>query len=180
MARPSKLTPAQREEVLRRLAEGEGVRDLAKAYGVSPATISKQGVSKQTERVQKVASQLVQAQNALATLPIREQHLAVNLAEKLRNMSASLASAAELAADNALTLHGMASKGLAGVNKESPAADRDKLQGVAVLIKMANDAAVTPIGILAAHKERVKALEEPQDDLPTTVELVAPGDNSTA
>jgi hypothetical protein len=179
MARPSKLTPAQWAEVERRIAEGEGLSAIAREFGVSKSTISGR-VSGQTERVQKVAHQLVQAQTALSTLPMREQHLAVNLAEKLRNMSASLASAAEIAAENALTLQGMASRDLAKVNKSSHAADRDKLQGVAALIKMANEAAVTPIGILAAHKERVKALDEPQDDLPTTVELVAPGDNSTA
>jgi hypothetical protein len=37
---PPKLTPAQRDEIRRRLGEGERPIDLAKEFGVSPRAIS--------------------------------------------------------------------------------------------------------------------------------------------
>ena len=39
--RPAALTPDQRQEVLQRLASGEAQADVARAYGVSQATISR-------------------------------------------------------------------------------------------------------------------------------------------
>jgi DNA invertase Pin-like site-specific DNA recombinase len=39
--RPAALTPDQRQEVLHRLANGEVQADVARAYGVSQATISR-------------------------------------------------------------------------------------------------------------------------------------------
>lgn len=37
---PSKLTPVQRDEIRRRLADGESVADLALEFGVSRQTIT--------------------------------------------------------------------------------------------------------------------------------------------
>ena len=39
--RPRSLTPHQRQEAMRRLADGEVQADLARSYGVSQATISR-------------------------------------------------------------------------------------------------------------------------------------------
>ncbi len=36
---PSKLTPAQRDEIRQRLADGESIRDLAQEFGVHTSTI---------------------------------------------------------------------------------------------------------------------------------------------
>jgi DNA invertase Pin-like site-specific DNA recombinase len=41
--RPPKLTPYQRQEAIRRLADGAAQTDLARTYGVSQATISRLG-----------------------------------------------------------------------------------------------------------------------------------------
>jgi DNA invertase Pin-like site-specific DNA recombinase len=41
LGRRFKLSPHQRREVLERKANGEQVRELARSYGVSPATISR-------------------------------------------------------------------------------------------------------------------------------------------
>lgn len=169
MARPSKLTPAQWAEVERRLAEGEGVRDLAKAFGVSPAAISKRGVSKQSERVQKVAHQLAQAQGALATLPTREQHLAINLADKLRNISTSLASAAELGAATAHRLQSLANSEVQKIDDAQPLASLEAMKGVKALTDLANGASSIALNLLAANKETVTKLNNPQE-----VERAAP------
>jgi len=39
MGRPAKLTPAQQREAWKRRGDGESVADLARSYGVSPASI---------------------------------------------------------------------------------------------------------------------------------------------
>lgn len=169
MARPSKLTPAQWNEVHRRLAEGEGVRKLAAEFGVSPATICKGGVSKQTERVQKVAQKLADAQTSLAELPVRQQHMAVNLADKLRNISTSLASAAELGAATAHRLNALANTEVAKVDDVNPLESIDNLKSVGVLTKLANESAHVALNLLNANKEAVKDLnsaDRGDDDAP--------------
>jgi hypothetical protein len=163
MARPSKLSPEQWAEVERRLAAGEGVRDLAREFGVSPASVSKRGVSKQTKQVQVVAKQLAQAQTALAALPVAQQYTAVSLAEKLRNISASLASAAELGAATARRLHALANSEVAKVDDAEPLASAESLRAVAGLVKLGNDAAQIGVNLLAANKDRIKAADD-QDE----------------
>lgn len=41
LGRPFKLTPHQRQEALARRANGEGVREIARSYNVSPSSISR-------------------------------------------------------------------------------------------------------------------------------------------
>lgn len=172
MARPSKLTPAQWAEVDRRLAEGEGVRALAAEFGVSPATISKRGVAKQSKRVQEIARQIADAQTALAELPPSQQYVALSLAEKLRSISQSLASAAELGAKTAHRLHALANSEVEKVDDADPLSTDSitALKGVGVLTKLANDSASTALNLLAANKETIKRLEdeggEPEPGLP--------------
>jgi len=42
--RPQKMTPHQRQEALQRIAQGETQADIARTYGISPATISRLAV----------------------------------------------------------------------------------------------------------------------------------------
>ena len=41
MGRPHKLTPHQRQEILRRKENGEAVREIARSYNVHNSTISR-------------------------------------------------------------------------------------------------------------------------------------------
>ena len=112
MARPSKLTIAQWTEIERRLPT-EGASALAREFGISEAGIRKKFGSNQTvgansSKVRAVAQKIADAQDALAELPVRQQYVAASLAEKLRNISSSLASAAELGAATAHRLHALA------------------------------------------------------------------------
>ena len=175
MARPSKLSPQQWAEVERRLAAGDGVRDLAREFGVSPAAVSKRGVSKQTKQVQVVAKQLAEAQTALAALPVAQQYTAVSLAEKLRNISGSLASAAELGAATAHRLHALANSEVAKVDDAEPMASIENLRNVGVLTKLANDSSHIALNLLAANKERIKAADdqaESQQQAVTSIGLI--------
>lgn len=160
MARPSKLTPAQWEELDRRLAAGEGVRALAGEFGVSPATVSKRGVSKQSKQVAAVAKQVADAQTALAELPVAQQYSALSLAAKLRSISDSLASAAELGAKTSHRLQALANTEVGKVDDTNPLASADSLKGVMVLTRLANESASIALNLMAANKERVQDLNK--------------------
>jgi hypothetical protein len=165
MARPSKLSPAQWEEVARRVAEGEGARALAREFGVDEAAIRRR-VSPQTPQVRSVAAQLAEAQTALAALPVPQQHLAVSLADKLRNISMSYASAAELGAKTAHRFHALANAEAQRVDDSAPLSPEstEALKGIAVLTKLANDALVPASNLLAANKETVQKLNAGDED----------------
>jgi len=162
MARPSKLTPAQWAEVERRLAEGEGVSALAREFGVGKSTISGR-VSGQSERVREVAHQVAAAQSALATLPVAQQHTALNLADKLRNISSSMAAAAELGAKTAHRLHALANDQAAKIDDADPLKNRDALQGVAALLKLGNEAGVLPSNLISANRDAMAKANAAED-----------------
>ena len=148
MARPVKLSPSQRTDITRRLLAGEGVRSLAKEYGVAPSMLSRWGVAEQSQQVRAVAQQVADADTALSLLPVQLQHVAVNLADKLRNISASLACAAELGAATSHRLHALANGEVVKIDDADPLASIDALKGVAVLTRMGNDSAVLGMGLL--------------------------------
>ena len=176
MARPSKLTPDQWAEIDRKLAAGEGVRDLAKEYGISPASVSKRSVSKQTKQVQVVAKQLAEAQTALSELPVHQQYVAVSLAEKLRNISDNLAAAAQYGAQTAHRLSALANSEVAKVDDADPLQSVENLKGVAALTKLANESATIALNLLSSNKETVQRINDGTDgnSIPTSIELVAP------
>lgn len=167
MGRPSKLTPEQWADVDRRLAAGESGSELAREYGVSPAAMSRRGVTQKSQVVRNVAQKLADAQTALAELPLPQQYTAMTLAAKLRNISDNLASAAELGAKTSHRLQALANTVMQKVDDADPMLSKDHLQGVAVLTKMANDAAATPLNLLAANKGAIKP---DADDVPKGLE----------
>ncbi len=175
MARPSKLSPEQWKEVERRAVEGESIRAIAKEFGVDEAAIRRR-VSPQTPQVRIVAEKLAEAQTALAELPVRQQYVAVSLADKLRNISTSLASAAELGAATAHRLSALANSEVAKVDDAEPLASVENLKGVAALTKLANESASIGLNLLAANKEQIQKLNDGTADglQPTVIELVAP------
>lgn len=169
MGRPSKLTPDQWAEIQRRASEGEGARALAKEFGVDEAAIRRR-VSPQTPRIKEVAAKLAEAQTALAELPVRQQYTAISLAEKLRNISTSLAAAAELGAATSHRLNALANTEVAKVDDAKPLESLDSLRSVGVLTKLANDSASIALNLLAANKEAVQKLNTLQpEEKPTPV-----------
>lgn len=159
MARPSKLTPEQWIEIERRLAAGEGASALAREFGVSPASVSVR-VSKVSKKVSETAVKLAEAQTALAELPIRQQYVAMSLADKLRNISSSLAAAAELGAATAHRLSALANSEVAKVDDAEPLESVESLKGVAALTKLANDSASIALNLLSANKEQIQKLND--------------------
>lgn len=164
MARPSKLSPEQWDEIERRLPT-EGASALGREFGISEAAIRKKFGSNQTvgansSKVRGVAQKIADARDALAELPVRQQYVAVSLAERLRNISSSLASAAELGAATAHRLHALANSEVAKVDDAEPMDSIEKLRNVGVLTKLANESSHVALNLLAANKDAVKGLND--------------------
>ena len=174
MARPSKLSPEQWSTLEQRYQAGEGARALAREYGVDEAAIRRKFV-RTTPQVRDAAERLAAGQSAVAALPAALQPVAIDLAAKLRNISASLASAAELGAATAHRLHALANSEVAKVDDAEPLASAESLRAVAGLVKLGNDAAQIGVNLLAANKERIKAADdqaESQQQVVTSIGLI--------
>lgn len=161
MGRPSKLSEKQWGEIKQRLLKGEKAADLAREYGVSKTRISER-FSERIGTVKAVANQLVAADAALRALPVTEQVQALSLADELRAISMHLAGAAKYSAATSHRLSGIAHAKVQEIDDAAPLDDesREALKDVAVLTKIANDAAVIPTALLSANKETVKDLNQ--------------------
>jgi hypothetical protein len=170
MARPSKLSPAQWREVERRAAAGESIAALAKEFGVGRSTVSER-VSVISDAVRETAHKVAAAQTALAALPVAQQYNAISLADKLRNISASLAAAAECGAATAHRLAALANGEVQKINDAEimKPESLEAMRGVAALTKLSNEAASTGLNLLSANKETVTRINNPQD-----AEVLAP------
>jgi len=160
MPRPSKLTPEQWGIIERRLIEGETARSLGREFGVSANAIIKRfgkvhSIGSQSSQVQLTAHKLAEANAALEALPPAHRPVAISLAEKLRSISDSLSSAADLGAKTAYRLNALANSEVAKVDDADPLQSLEALRGVGVLSKLANDSAAIALNLLAANKETV-------------------------
>lgn len=175
MGRKSKLTEAQWAEVERRLLAGEKRDHLAREFKVSGPAIS-QRVGKKIVTVKAVANQLVSAEQALRNLPIRDQVQALNLANDLRTTSVHLAGASAKAAAISHRLTSIASTEMEKVDDAEPMGDLARLKSVSTLMNLAKDAAHIPLNLLAANKERMKALGDEPPEVPAAVSGMSASD----
>jgi len=161
MGRPSKLSPAQWEEVERRLAAGEGASDLSREYGVHPSQVTRR-VAQKSQKVREVAQKVAEANTALAELPVAQQYSALSLAETIGNVMKSSAKAAELGAKTAHRLQALANTEAAKIDDANPGsgASEASLRTVAMLTKVSNEAAAMGMGLIAATKDRMAKAEE--------------------
>lgn len=177
--RPPALSPAQQQEVQRRLAAGETVSALAAEFGVGRATIRQ--FSTVSATVRKVAEKVAAAQAELEALPPAQQHQVLSLADRLRKVSDSLADAAVAGADTSRHLHALANAAARKINAETFKTAGEDLRAVAALTKMANEAAAVPIGLMSASKSGARLPGDDADEgLPTVVELIGPPDVPSA
>lgn len=180
MGRPSKLNERQWDAIGKRLLAGEKAADLAREFGISPATISAR-FSKRIETVKTVANQLVATENAIRSLPVSEQVSVFALADELRAISTHLAGAAKYGSATAHRLAGIAHAKVQEIDDAAPldAESIESLKGVAVLTKMANEASQIGVNLLAANKETVRELNSgaqvSKEDLLREIEQRLPG-----
>jgi len=168
MGRKSKLTDSQWVEIERRLLEGESRRALAKEFGVAESTL-REKVTAQVTQIKVVANQIVATEQALKALPISAQLSAQSLASKLRSISDHLARAADYGAATAHRLSAIAHSEVAKIDDATPlnAQSVESLKGIAVLTKMANDSSSIALNLVAANKDTVKSLNEPDERPPS-------------
>jgi len=172
MARPSKLSPEQWAMAEARFRSGESASALGREYGVDEAVFRRR-FRRDGPNVRIAAEKLAEGQLAVAALPVALRPVAIDLAEKLRNISGSLASAAELGAATAHRLHALANSEVAKVDDAEPMASLDSLRNVGVLTKLANDSSHIALNLLAANKDRVKAAEDAEAQAEQAVTAVA-------
>jgi len=162
MARPSKLTDKQWEEIKSRMLKGEKAADLSREYGVSKTSISER-LSKRVETMKAVSNQLVSAEQNLKALPVSEQVTVLNFVDDLKAISLNLASAGKFGAINANRLSGMANAQLNTITDESLTTGDGlvTLKMVGALQDLANEASKVPLGLLNANKEQAAKLTIP-------------------
>lgn len=182
MGRKSKLTEAQWAEIESRLLSGESRRALGREFGIAETSI-RQKFAGSVEKVKEVADKIVQATRAVQALPPLARVNAQNLARKLIDISENLASAALHGSATAHRLNALANSEVGKVDDADPMASLENLRNVGVLTKLANESASIGINLLAANKEAIKRMNEPQgDDGPASGVLIVPGviDNPSA
>lgn len=161
MGRKSLLTEKQWAEIERRLLEGEPQRKLAREFGISESALRGK-VSARVKQIKAVANQIVSTERAVMELPIAAQITAHNLASKLRSISDNMASAADLAAATSLRIQAIANSHSQKIDDSDPMAG-NALREVAAMLSVANEAAKTPLNLLAANKEAISSANSPAD-----------------
>jgi hypothetical protein len=159
MGRPSKLTPSQWQQVEVRFLSGEGASALAREFGLDEAAIRRK-FRRDSPIVREAAEKLAVAHAALDSLPVAMRPAAIDLADKLRNVSASLASAAELGAATAHRLQALANSEVNKVDDAAPTEDIEALRGIGVLTKLANESAATGLALMSTV-QRAQNAEPP-------------------
>jgi len=164
MARPSKLTDKQWEEIKSRMLKGEKAADLSREYGVSKTSISER-LSERIRTMKSVSNQLVTAEQNLKALPVSEQVTVLNFVDDLKAISTNLASAGKFGAINANQLSRLANQQLNTVNEENLLTGEGMvaLKTVSALQDMANEASKVPLGLLNANKEQVQKFTSTED-----------------
>lgn len=170
MGRPSKLTDRQWEIIGKRLLEGEKAAALAREFKVARATISER-FSGSVKNVKTVANQILEAESALKSLTLSEQVSAISLVDSLRSISIHMAGGANYSAASFHRLAGMAHSKVQEIDDAKPLDDKSKesLKDALALQRFANEAASTPLNLLAANKDAVKQVHKEDPVLPVKI-----------
>lgn len=179
MPRASKLTEAQWASLEKRLLAGETASALGREFGISEGGIRKRlgSVRADSTKVRETAQKLAEAHKSLESLTPAQRPVAIDLADKLRSISSSYASAAELGARTAHRLHALANAEVNKVDDADPLSEESlsAMKGVSLLTKLGNDALVPASNLLAANKERMLPPAPTGDAEAPSGVLVVPG-----
>lgn len=163
MGRPNKLTDKQKAEIQRRRINGEGIRDLAKIFKVSPATISAL-VTKRTQTIKALAITIASAETKFDSLAVSEQMAVRCLADRLRGISDGLAAAGERNAHTSAHLSEMANRKAMLLSDEY---DEAALREVMALVESSNRASHIGVNLLNANRDKAVAGELTLEELVT-------------
>jgi hypothetical protein len=155
VGRPSVLTEPMKADIQKQLAEGTPIREVARRYKVGEATL-RRNFSTQIPIVRDVAQRLSSAEIDLARLPISAQRAARTLADQLKSIQDSVASAAANGADTGDRLHALANRKARQLDEEST---EDDLRPIVALTASANEALKPALALVAANKPKAETTE---------------------
>lgn len=174
MGRKSAITPDQFAIIERRhLIDGVSIRSLAKEYGVDEKAIrrrinpQKSALENDAKPLLALASEKIEADAnvrnisaQIAALPAARQSTLNQLVPKLVAISGHLASGSEYSAATFHRLSALAHDQVQKIDDADPLGSSEALRGIAALQALANEAARTPINLLAANKDKNFTAEE--------------------
>jgi hypothetical protein len=189
MGRKSALTPEQWAEIERRiLLEGETAYKLALEFGVNESSIRRRIKPSNADKADKAEfgakavpelRQIAERKAAsdheqrsvtkvIEALPYMQQQVVMTLAQRLTNISNSIASAAECGAATSHRLAAIANGQVAHIDDANPFEPDSlvALKNIGVLTELANKAAEIPLGLLKAHKATIDDLNKGGGDKP--------------
>lgn len=158
-----KLTPQEWIELERRAFAGESNRALAKSFGIGEATIRDRLGQVKRIQVHDAAVKVVEARQAVESLPVSMRAQVNPLADVLQSISHMAAQSAELAAKTAFRMSHIANLQASKVDEQSP--DPDLLRMVHGLTETANKAAYQPLELLKANKDIMGDAESADDPI---------------
>lgn len=166
MGRPSKLSEHQWGELLRRLITGEKAGDLAKAFGVSPGTVSKR-ISQQAKISKSLANSLVCVESKIDVLPVSQQMAIRSLADQMKLVSLSLAEAAVHGAATASRLSQLAALKAEDLDlalvEEGEGGALKGLRTIAALSATSNESSKIAMGLLNVNRDKADSTSTLED-----------------
>jgi hypothetical protein len=161
MGRTSKLSPDSWITIERRLLGGAGVRQLAREFAIDPAAISRR-FPQQTQHLRGLARRLADIQNDVAALPVQQQHLVMQLAAELRQITGDLTGAARAGAATARLLSKQAYRQAIKIDCSAPMTEQsvEALDDVSTLTRFANEAAYIGLKVLGVFGETAREAEK--------------------
>lgn len=155
MARPSKLTEDQWQTISLRALDGESISALGREFKITEGAIRKR-ISTKHEKLKTVAAQIVEAEQAVSALSLSEQVITKRLAEDLRAISASLATAGKHGAAISSRVMQIALTQAGKINEDDPMETADVLQSVAALSRIANESSSIGMNVAKIAKDQPK------------------------
>lgn len=176
MGKQKRLTQAEWATLEKRLMAGESARSLAREYGNTEAAIRHRFGQVKKIKVEDAAMKLVEARQAIESIPPTLRPQVNALADTLQQISEMAARSAELAARTAYRMSHIANVQASKLDEENP--DVETARMVAGFTDTANKAAYQPLELMKANKsvmENAQAEDDPINSIPAPVYKIVQG-----
>jgi hypothetical protein len=169
MAKKSKLTQHQWNEIEERFYKGESASKLGREFNTSESTIRTR-YSAKSAKLNTVVNQVIAAETALKELPISARITANLLIEDMRSTMIHLAGAAKFGSITAHRLSMIANEQVDNIDSADLAGTLEHLRSVTMLTAVANESSKIGINLISASKEAVKSMMAQEIDItPLTI-----------
>lgn len=163
MATRKRLTQAEWATLEKRIMAGESGRALAREYNIGEATIRSRLGQVKKIKIEDAAMKLVEARQAIESLPPTLRPQVNALADTLQQISEMAARSAELAARTAYRMSHIANVQASKLDEENP--DVETARMVAGFTDTANKAAYQPLELMKANKAMMENAQDEDDPI---------------